>query len=260
MSMNVKERKQVMEAWAEQCKQKKQHLMVQVGGAALPDVIKLVIFNIKQDCYNRKYVYCQASHAEKNGADSILCLPELFQKATTHPELIQYLQIVAKAAPNTPLLYYHIPRMTNVNINMGAFLSSVGNGIPTLCGIKFSSTVLDEGLAAVKADNERFCVFLGAHAVMAGAYTLGFRLAIATTQNLFPQFGELILKSVLKGDLNKAQETQNNLNRALTTISKYGPFVPSTKAALQILSSVQVGSSREPFKPISVEKNETNGN
>lgn len=235
-SMNTKERKVVTEVWIEQCKLYKQHLMVQVGGTSLPDVATL------------------AEHAEKSGADSILCLPELFQKPVSPNDLIHYLKIVAKAAPNTPLFYYHIPRMTHANIHMGTFLNSIGNSIPTFSGIKFSSTVLDEGLAAVKADNEKYCVFLGSHAIMAGAYTLGFSLAIATTQNIFPQFGETIFKSIMKGQLLKARETQENLNSAVNIINKYGPFVPSMKAAMQILSLVKVGGTREPITPVTAEQ------
>lgn len=41
-SMNTEERKLVTEAWAQVCTQTQQHLMVQIGGACLPDVIELV--------------------------------------------------------------------------------------------------------------------------------------------------------------------------------------------------------------------------
>lgn len=40
--MSVNERKLVTEAWVQVVKETKQHLMVQVGGAPLPDVIELV--------------------------------------------------------------------------------------------------------------------------------------------------------------------------------------------------------------------------
>lgn len=42
MSMNVCERRQIAEAWTNAVKVTKQHLMVQIGGAPLPDVIELV--------------------------------------------------------------------------------------------------------------------------------------------------------------------------------------------------------------------------
>ncbi|XP_024881133.1 N-acetylneuraminate lyase-like [Temnothorax curvispinosus] len=42
MSISVAERKLVTEAWVKAVKETKQHLMIQVGGAPLPDVIELV--------------------------------------------------------------------------------------------------------------------------------------------------------------------------------------------------------------------------
>lgn len=42
MSMNVDERKAVTEAWLKAAKTTKQHVMVQVGGTNLPDVLELV--------------------------------------------------------------------------------------------------------------------------------------------------------------------------------------------------------------------------
>lgn len=44
-SMSVTERKLVTEAWVNAIKRTKQHLMIQVGGAPLPDVIELVSIN-----------------------------------------------------------------------------------------------------------------------------------------------------------------------------------------------------------------------
>lgn len=232
MVMNVKERKLATEVWAQLCKQNKLHFMVQVGGAPLPDVINMT------------------EHAVKVGADSILCLPDLFYKPSTPTELIRYLQVVSKAAPSTPLLYYHIPRITHANVHMGNFLNEIGDSIPTFVGIKFSSTVLDEGLLAVQANNEKYSVFLGSNAIMAGAYALGFKASIITTQNMFPQLGHVIFNNVTETNLSKAQEAQRKLNKAVGVITKYGPWVPSTKAAMSIISYVDMGPPREPFNPL----------
>lgn len=60
------------------------------------------------------FFFFQAAHAEKCQVDALLCLPELFNKPKTATELIDYLKLVSKAAPNTPLLYYHLPMWTNV--------------------------------------------------------------------------------------------------------------------------------------------------
>lgn len=57
----------------------------------------------------------QAAHAESLGADSLLCLPELYFKPCTAHELVDYLKLVGQAAPSTPLLYYDFPKATSVN-------------------------------------------------------------------------------------------------------------------------------------------------
>lgn len=44
MSMNIDERKSVAEAWIEAAQTTKQHVMVQIGGTNLPDVLELVCF------------------------------------------------------------------------------------------------------------------------------------------------------------------------------------------------------------------------
>ncbi|KAJ8946425.1 hypothetical protein NQ318_014411, partial [Aromia moschata] len=64
-SLSVAERKLVTEEWAKAVKSTQQHLMIQVGGCPLPDVLDL------------------ARHAEQIGAGSILCLPELYFKPKT---------------------------------------------------------------------------------------------------------------------------------------------------------------------------------
>ncbi|KAK5647633.1 hypothetical protein RI129_002525 [Pyrocoelia pectoralis] len=234
--MTVEERKLVAEVWAQLCAQGQLHLMVHVGGAPLPDVLEL------------------SQHAEQIGANSILCLPELYHKPATCDDLIRYLQIVSQAASSTPLFYYHIPSYSGVNLHMGEFLNKVQDTIPTFNGIKFTSTVLDEGYAAVKACNERYTIFLGADTVMAGAYALGFESSIATSLNMLPQFGQQIVQCIKDGNIKEAQEKQNDLNSAIQIITKYGAWVPSMKMAMNLLSPLDLGPTREPIKSLTAEE------
>lgn len=46
MSMTMDERKICAEKWSEACKRNEQSLMIQVGGAALPDVLEMVLIFI----------------------------------------------------------------------------------------------------------------------------------------------------------------------------------------------------------------------
>lgn len=136
---------------------------------------------------------------------------------------------------------------------MGQFLNDVVGKIPTFHGIKFTSTALDEGIAAVKANGGKYAVFLGADQLMAGAYTLGFDSAIATTLNMFPQLGITILDAVKQSKLDKAKETQDILTQVCSTVTKNGSWVPTMKVAMDLYTPVKVGKAREPLVNITTD-------
>ncbi|XP_022913066.2 N-acetylneuraminate lyase-like [Onthophagus taurus] len=234
MSLNVTQRKVLAEKWMEVSKETKQHIMIQIGGAPLPDVLEL------------------AKHAEKIGANSILCLPELYFKPTSIHQLTNYLKLVAEAAPKTPLLYYHIPGFTNVYIHMGDFLTEIDGKIPTFSGIKFTSEVIDEGLEAVNAHNKKFAVFLGADTLMYKAYQLGFDSSIATTFNMFPQLGVKIYENIKNGNVQEAENLQKTLTQVVSKIIKHGTWVPTMKAAMNLFSPIKVGSTLNPLIPLNL--------
>ncbi|XP_071558048.1 N-acetylneuraminate lyase-like [Temnothorax nylanderi] len=235
MSVSVAERKLVTEAWVKAVKETKQHLMIQVGGAPLPDVIEL------------------AKHASGLNVDSMLCLPELYFKPTTPQQLIEYLEIVGKAAPKTPLLYYHIPMLTNVNIHMGQFLESIGDKIPSFVGIKFTSANLEEGAQALRADNGKYVIFLGNDQLINAASALGMDSFIVTGINMFPEFILNLLAVCKNGDILKAKDMQEKLSSAVVAITKHGNWVQTMKVAMALLTDIDVGLPRAPLKSISSE-------
>ncbi|KAK1135260.1 hypothetical protein K0M31_008031 [Melipona bicolor] len=234
-SMSTSERKLVAEAWASAVRTTKQHLMIQVGGASLPDVLEL------------------AKHAESIKADSILCLPELYFKPSTSEQLKDYLRLVSSAAPNTPLLYYHIPIFTNVNVHMGEFLESLNEEIPTFVGIKFTSPNLQEGARALRANNSKFVVFLGNNELMDAACAIGMNSFIITSLSMFPELTVEAFTAGNAGNLLKARETQQRLTKVLTSIGKYGTFIETMKAAMSLLTNINPGPPRMPQQPLSAE-------
>ncbi|XP_068972608.1 N-acetylneuraminate lyase-like isoform X2 [Bombus flavifrons] len=235
-SMTTSERKLVAEAWANAVKTTKQHLMIQVGGTSLPDVLEL------------------AKHAENIKADSILCLPELYFSPSTSQQLKDYLKLVGSAAPNTPLLYYHIPSLTNVDVHMAQFLESVDEEeIPTFVGIKFTSPSLDEGAQAFHVTNDKFAVFLGNDQLITAACALGMNSFITTGSNMFSEIVLETLAAGLAGNVMKGRETQQRLTNAVTNVSKYGTWVETMKTAMTLLTNINPGPPRAPLKPLSVQ-------
>ncbi|KAJ8682725.1 hypothetical protein QAD02_018517 [Eretmocerus hayati] len=228
MTMTAKERKAVAEAWFKQTKKNQQKLIIQVGGAPLADVKDL------------------AAHANKLGVSAILCLPELYYKPHSNQELIQYLKEVSDAAPNTPLLYYHSPSMTNVTVHVGRFLESVGDQIPTLAGIKIT-TNLDEGCHALDVDNGRFYVTLGNNQLITAASVVGIDSFMPSLANLFPEYVQDMIESCDKNNYAKAKIKQEKLMRAYERFSEIGYSVASMKAAMPHFSGIDVGPSRKPL-------------
>jgi len=230
MSMTVQERKNLAEAWVSAVKSTKQHLMVQVGGCPLPDAQEL------------------ARHAEKIGVDSLLCLPELYFKPKTPQELVDYLKLISKAAPNTPLLYYHIPGWSTVDINMEQFLNLSVGQIPTFHGIKYTSNDLSEGYNALKAADGRYAVFLGADTLIQPAFALGFDSVIATSLNIMPGLSVDIVKAIKENRVEDAKATQEKLTAACKVITKDGAWVPTMKIAMNLFTPINVGLARPPLK------------
>ncbi|XP_071448018.1 N-acetylneuraminate lyase-like isoform X2 [Hetaerina americana] len=240
MSMNVEERQKVTERWKEVCSTTCQELMVQVGGAPLPDVLKL------------------AAHADKCDVDSLLCLPDLFNKPNNVKEILEYLQLVSNAAPNTPILYYHIPAFTGVNVSITELFSEAlkSNLVPRFAGAKFTHSNLEDGASCLRVGGNEdshgpYSAFLGSDEILLGAFALGFNAAIGTTFNIMPDLGKSIQRAVYMKQYEEGQQFQWKLTRAVRAITKHGRWVPTMKAAMNLLSDIDMGPPRPPLKCLS---------
>ncbi|KAH9643028.1 hypothetical protein HF086_013589 [Spodoptera exigua] len=138
MSLDVEERKSLLEAWMSVARPLNTKVIAQVGGAPLPDVLEL------------------AKHAEKLNVDGIMALPELYYKPKTVDQLIGYLHKVSSAAPTLPLLYYHFPMMSGVNVNMKELFSSASSKLPNFKGAKADLDVAEQVAALLAQDQKIF--------------------------------------------------------------------------------------------------------
>ncbi|CAK1550421.1 unnamed protein product [Leptosia nina] len=198
--------------------------MAQVGGAALPDVIKM------------------AQYAEKRKVDAIMTLPELYFRPRTADHLVSYLEVINNAAPSLPLLYYHFPMMTGVNVNVPELFALAKARVPKFMGIK-----ADLGVAAQVADqlNGGRVVYIANH-MLAPSALMGHDSSIATVNNMFPSLARDIIKLTKLGDVEKAKKLQQKLNSLVDGIASNGDFVPCMKAAMQIVTGIKVGPPRLP--------------
>ncbi|KAL0270481.1 UNVERIFIED_CONTAM: hypothetical protein PYX00_007878 [Menopon gallinae] len=230
-SQTVDERERVAEAWADAAQKTGQTLMVQVGGTSLKNVRRL------------------ASHAEKIGASAILCLADLFHRPKTCDQLIDYLNAVSRAAPRTPLLYYHLPDFTGINVDVKELFEKA-NRVPNLVGVKYTSTDLETGSACLAAAGDGRVIFLGCDTMLLPAFAMGFDSVIGTTLNMMAPVNLAIRDAVLRGDIESALKTQRILTSAVRSITKYGTWVGTMKSAMNMISPINVGPVREPLSSI----------
>ncbi|XP_058791645.1 N-acetylneuraminate lyase B-like isoform X1 [Phymastichus coffea] len=233
MAMTVDERIQVANAWAEAAERNNQQIIVQVGGTNLQDVKTL------------------AAHAQSINANAILCLPELYYKSKTVQDLIDYLAEVAASAPTVPLFYYHSPDATGVALNMVEFFKKVGDTIPSLGGIKFASTKLDECTLAVKAAADKFRVVVASNYILPACIAIGVDTFMPTSINIAPKLVNGIYDSAMSGDISSAQALQLKLVDVINGLSAIDKNVmPVMKAVTRrlLMPTIDIGSTRKPLK------------
>lgn len=97
MTLRTEERKLLAEEWRKVTRKHQLTMLLNVGGTNVADVYELT------------------EHAEQLNVDAIMVLPDLFFHPTSEQDLMYYIRDVAKRAPTTPIMYYHIPMMTNVH-------------------------------------------------------------------------------------------------------------------------------------------------
>lgn len=96
-ALRLDERLRLAEHWLQASRRHGLSMMLQIGGAALPDVLRMAV------------------HADTLGVDAVLLLPELYFRPRSEMALVEYCRLVAEHCSSTPLLYYHIPAQTGVN-------------------------------------------------------------------------------------------------------------------------------------------------
>ncbi|XP_039952471.1 N-acetylneuraminate lyase B-like [Bactrocera tryoni] len=188
------ERKLNAEAWSRACKKCSLLMMLQIGGAPLPDVLDL------------------ARHANDLHIHAVVCIGELFYVPTKMEQLVGYCKIVAEKCANHFFLYYHLPELTKVKFNPEEFFSSAEMVIPTFAGLVCTQTEL---MTAIKCLSEDRIILMGDSKMLASGMLMGFDAAIMTVANMEPILMKEIYDAMLRKDLKTAKTKQHYLNQLI---------------------------------------------
>lgn len=229
--LDTEERKMVAEAWMKYAD--KLSILVHVGSTSCVVAQRL------------------ARHAQEMGADAISAMGPMFMPPDGVEELLEFNRLIAESAPDTPYYYYHIPGVSNVNIDMVEFLKRGKNRISTLRGVKYTSCNLMEEQECIRLDNHFFDILHGHDELLLPGLAVGARGGIGTSFNVTSSLFNQILEAFDREDMSEALRLQSEANSFIKLMLKYENSVVGIKAILNIMG-IDCGPCRLPLRNLSL--------
>ena len=189
-----------------------------------------------------------AAHAQQLGADAIAVVPPSYYPLKSIETLVECLQHIADAAPETPLYYYHIPSITGVDLSMIELLERA-ESLPTLAGIKFSAPQFDQLAACVEYDAGSYNILFGCDELLLSGLMKGVDGAVGSTYNFMAPHYRRIIDAYQAGKMDAAKQHQAVATARVEEILRHGGH-NAIKAAMGILG-LDCGPPRLPWKPLS---------
>lgn len=232
VSLAIDERMAVAEAYLEAAKGRLP-VFVQVGHDSLKESCRL------------------ASHAQRCGAQALSATCPTYFKIQSVDLLVDCVAEVAAAAPDLPFYYYHVPALTGASLSIVEFLQRGAARIPSLRGIKFTSTDLHEYQACLECDAGRFDILYGRDEMLLSALAVGGQGAVGSTYNILTPIFSQVLACVAQGDWDAARRHQSRATAIINTLLKYD-VLPALKASMKWIG-LDCGPCRLPLKRLSPE-------
>lgn len=230
-SLSLEERRALARRWAEAARGAGLGIVVHVGANCLADARAL------------------AEQAEELGAVAIASLAPSYFKPRDVDALVACCADVAAAAPRTPFYFYDIPALSGVSLSMPDFLERAAGRVPTLAGIKFTSSDLMAYQLCLHAADGAFDVPYGVDEWLLAALALGARGAVGSTYNFAAPVYHRMMRAFAAGDLAAAREEQLRSVQLVRLLAGFGSM--GAAKALMAMLGVDVGPPRLPLSGLS---------
>jgi N-acetylneuraminate lyase len=246
LSLTVPERKAILEHWLKAGKDHGVTVISHVGCESINDTLEL------------------AKHAEAVGAAAVAVMPPTFSKPSSLDVIITLLETVSKAAPKTPLYWYHIPSRTGTTISPYSVLKklheiiteSKGERLGNFRGLKFSDSNLHTYANCAHFADGHYNICLGMDEHLLGALAMcGVErtAAIGSTYNYQGKLYNKMIEAFAKGDKEEAMRLQRKTHASvdlLLTPDAFSCGVPGVnvgKALMELrMGGKNVGPPRYP--------------
>jgi N-acetylneuraminate lyase len=233
-SLTVDERRALAEQWFKVTHNIPLKVIVHVGSNCLADAGVL------------------ARHAQHLGAAAISALAPSYFKPASIGLLIDSMATIAAAAPDLPFYYYEIPLLTGISLSPSDFLSQAVERIPTLAGIKFTSSNLMEYQLCRDVQAGRFDIPFGFDEMMLGALSIGAIGAVGSSFNFAAPIYNRLIAAFYAGNIEIARREQTRSVLLIQKLAAYG-YMGAAKATMKMLG-VDVGPARLPCGNLSTDQ------
>jgi N-acetylneuraminate lyase len=200
-----------------------------------------------------------AQHAQAIGASAISAVPPVFFKTDSAEILVSCLAEIAAGAPDLPLYYYHIPRLTAARIDVVKLLRLGMQRLPTLNGVKYSDFTIFELQACAALENGRFNILFGSDEMLLSGLVGGAQGAIGSTYSFAAPLYNRVFAAFQRGEIAEAQRLQGLSVKMLEVINRYAmpsTNLPAMKAMMKLIG-LDCGPLRLPLANPSAEQLQT---
>jgi N-acetylneuraminate lyase len=234
VSMTNEEKKAVALAWADATKGDNDFkVMLLVGGTSINDCIDL------------------AKYALKIGLYAVSFTAPFYFKPADVQTLAACCKAIADAVPEMPFYYYHIPVLNGVHFPMIDLLKSVDGKVSNFAGVKYTHEDFMDFLSCLRFKEGKYDMLWGRDENMLPALSLGAKGAVGSTFNYAAPLYYNLIDAYNNGDLEKAQELQQQSIDMIRLLGKYGGI--ATGKAYMKLVGLDCGGFRLPVKNMSAE-------
>lgn len=232
VSMTAREKMAVAEAWVDATAGDDSfHVMTLLGGTCLTECMEL------------------ARHAETIGLYGVSFTAPFYFKPADVDMLAQACIAVAESVPDMPFYYYHIPVLTGVEFPMIELLKKIDGKLPNFSGIKYTHEDFMDFLSCLQFKGGKYDMLWGRDENMLPALSLGARAAVGSTFNYAAPLYHRLIDAFRKGDLEGAQQLQQQSIDMIRLLGKYGGI--ATGKAYMRRIGLDCGQFRLPVKNMS---------
>ena len=229
-SLTLDERKSLCDVWSNLGPDRGLNIVFHIGSNCQRDAIEL------------------AEWAAGRNVDAIAAYAPHYFRPQCVADLIDFLEPIAAAAPDSPFYFYDIPSLTHVDLSMTELLEQVRERIPSFAGLKYTNSDVVQLKQCLDRFGETFDILFGCDELLLAGVAAGVQGAVGSTYNFASELYQRIIHAFELGELDEARQLQAVSVQMIERLAADG-FMAASKSVMKHIG-VDCGSPRRPIRPL----------